>query len=48
MQRGKMIIRDEMTELEKKVFIKILYNREVILARDFTKIQKVKKKVAPL
>lgn len=41
-----MIIENGMTKQEKKVFIEILYNKEAILAWDFTKIKKVKKKVA--
>lgn len=36
-----------MTEQEKEIFIEILYNREVVLACNFIKIKKVKKKVIP-
>lgn len=43
---GKMIIGAGMTEQKKEVLMEILYNKEVILAWDFTKMRKVKKKVA--
>ena len=44
-QVGKMIIGDGMTEQEKKILTKMLYNREVVLTWDFTKMEKVKKEV---
>lgn len=43
-----MIIRDDMTSQKKDILIEILYNWEAVLAWDFTKIGKVKKKVASL
>ena len=42
-QMDKIIIRDEIIEQEKKVLIKTLYNKEAILAWDFTEIGKVKR-----
>ena len=44
---GKMIIGDGMTEQEKEVLTEMLYNREAVLAWDFTEMGKVKKEVAP-
>ena len=44
---GKMIIRDGMTEQEKEVLSKMLYNREVVLAWEFIEMGKVKREVAP-
>lgn len=41
-----MIIKDGMTFEEKKVFTKMLYNREAVLAWDFLEMDKVKKKMA--
>lgn len=35
-----------MTSQEKDLFTKMLYNREVVIAQDFTEIGKVKKEVA--
>lgn len=45
---AKMIIEDNMISQEKKVLTKILYNQDVILAWDFTKMRKVKREIAPL
>lgn len=39
-----MIIGYNMTFEEKKFFTKMLYNQEAVLALDFSKINKVKKK----
>ena len=36
-----------MTDQEKEILTKMLYNRETILAWDFTEMGKVRKKVAP-
>lgn len=44
---SKMMIVDDITEQEKKFFIEMLYNKKDVLAWNFTKIGKVKKKVAP-
>ncbi len=44
---GKMIIGDGMTKKEKEVLTEMLYNREVVLAWDFTEMGKVKREVAP-
>lgn len=41
-----MIIEDEMTKKEKEIFTKILYNREMVLTRDFIEIEKIKREVA--
>lgn len=41
-----MIIRDDMTFEEKKVFTKMLYNQEAVLAWNFLEMSKVKEKVA--
>ena len=40
----KMIIRYRITEQEKVVFIEILYNKEAVLAWDFTEIRRIKNK----
>lgn len=45
-QLVKMIIGSGMTSQEKNLVTKMIYNQEVILVQDFTKIRKVKKKVA--
>lgn len=42
----KMIIGDGITEQEKKIFTEMLYNREAVLAWDFTEIEKFKREVA--
>lgn len=47
-QLAKMIIGDGMTAQEKDILTKMLYNQETVLAWDFTKIGKVKRKVASL
>ena len=44
---AKMIIGDGMTIEEKNVLTEMLYNREAVLAWDFTEIRKVKREVAP-
>ena len=41
-----MIIGDGLIEQEKEVLTKMLYNKEAVLAWDFTEIRKVKRKVA--
>lgn len=41
---GKMIFRDIITEQEKGVLTEMLYNKEVVLAWDFTEWEKLKKK----
>lgn len=46
-QLTRIIIRDSMTEQEKKILTEILHNRKTIPAQDFMKIGKVKRKVAP-
>lgn len=45
---AKIIVRDSIIAKKKDVFTKMLYNWEVVLAWDFSKIEKVKKKVALL
>lgn len=47
-QLGKIVIREGMTAQEKEVFTKIFYNREAILAWNFTEMRKVKREVASL
>ena len=44
---GKMIIGDRMIEQGKEVFTEMLYNREAVLAWDFTEMGKIKKGVTP-
>lgn len=44
---AKMIIGDGMSTEEKDVLTELLYNREAVLAWDFSEIGKVKKEVAP-
>ena len=44
-QLVKIIIGDGMTSQEKDLLVEMLYNREVVLIWDFTKIGKVKKEV---
>ena len=44
---AKMIIGDGMTAQEKDVLTEMLYNREAVLAWDFTEMGKVKREVAP-
>lgn len=44
---AKMIIGDGMTSEEKEVLTEMLYNREAVLAWDFSEMGKVKKEVAP-
>ena len=44
---GKMIIKESMTAQEKEVLTKKLYNREAVLAWNFTEMGKVKREVAP-
>ncbi len=44
---GKTIIGKGMTAQEKEVLTEMLYNREAILAWDFTEMGKVKREVAP-
>ena len=44
---GKMIIGEGMTAQEKEVLTEMLYNREAVLAWDFTEMRKVKREVAP-
>lgn len=41
---SKKIIEDEITKKEKKVLTRMLYNKEIILAKDFMEMRKVKKK----
>ncbi len=43
-----MIIGEGMIAEEKEVLTKMLYNREALLAWDFTEIGKVKREIAPL
>ena len=45
---GKMVIGESMTAKEKEILTKIFYNREAVLAWDFTEMGKVRRKVAPL
>ena len=42
---GKMIIGEDMTAQKKKILTEMLYNREAVLAWDFTKIGKVRREV---
>ena len=44
---AKMIIGDGMTSQKKDLLTEMFYNREAILAWNFTEMKKVKKKVAP-
>lgn len=44
---AKMIVGDVMTAQEKEVLTKMLYNREAVLAWDFTEMGKVNREVAP-
>lgn len=43
-----MIIRESLIAQKKEILIKMLYNKDIILAWDFIKIKKVEGKVAPL
>lgn len=47
-QLGKIIIRNRIIKQKKEILTKMLYNKNVILASNFTKIEKVKKKVTSL
>lgn len=44
---AKMIIGDSMTFQKKDILIEILYNWEIVLVWDFTKMRKVKKEMVP-
>ena len=44
---AKMIIGEGMSPQEKNLLTEMLYNREAVLAWDFTEIGKIKKKIAP-
>lgn len=43
-----MIVENGMTTKQKNVFTEMIYKQEAVIACDFTKIEKVKKKVALL
>ena len=45
---AEMIIVDGMTFQENELLTEILYNREAVLAGDFTEMGKIKKKMAPV